>query len=71
MKSDQLRFRPGFRLSAASAKSQAAVMVSAVGGREGGATTFTKAADQWVYVVDGLRVAIAIAPGSQPAVLQF
>ena len=30
MKSDQLGFRPGFRLSAAIAKSQAAVMVLAV-----------------------------------------
>jgi hypothetical protein len=71
MKSDQLSFRPGFHLSAASAKSQAAVMVSAVGGKEGGSDNLHKGADQWVYVVDGLSVVIAIAPGSQPAVLQF
>jgi hypothetical protein len=48
MKSDQLSFRPGFHLSAASAKSQAAVMVSAVGGKEGGSDNLHKGADQWV-----------------------
>jgi hypothetical protein len=51
MKSDQLSFRPGFHLSAASAKSQAAVMVSAVGGKEGGSETFTKAPTSGLYVV--------------------
>ena len=58
MKSDQLSFRPGFRLSAANAKSQAAVMVLAVGGKEGGSDNLHKGADQWLYVVDGSGVAI-------------
>ena len=53
MKSDQLSFRPGFRLSVANAKSQAAVMVLAVGGKEGGSDNFHKGADQWLYVVEG------------------
>jgi hypothetical protein len=42
MKSDQLNFRPGFRLSVANAKSQAAVMVLAVGGKEGGSDNLHK-----------------------------
>ena len=58
MRSDQLSFRPGFRLSASNAKSQAAVMVLAVGGKEGGAHNLHKGADQWLYVVDGSGVAI-------------
>ena len=53
MKSDQLSFRPGFRLSVANAKSQAAVMVLAVGGQEGGSDNLHKGADQWLYVVVG------------------
>ena len=53
MKSDQLSFRPGFRLSAANTKSQAAVMVF-----EGGSDNLHKGADQWLYVVDGSGVAI-------------
>ena len=39
MKSDQLSFRPGFRLSVSNSRSQAAVLVLAVGGREGGPAT--------------------------------
>jgi mannose-6-phosphate isomerase-like protein (cupin superfamily) len=58
MKSDELSFRPGFRLSVANAKSQAAVMVLAVGGKEGGSGNLHKGADQWLYVVDGSGVAI-------------
>ena len=58
MKSDQLSFRPGFRLSVANAKSQAAVMVLAVGGKEGGSDNLHKGADQWLYVVEGSGVAI-------------
>ena len=58
MKSEQLTFRPGFRLSVANAKSQAAVMVLAVGGKEGGSDNFHRGADQWLYVVEGSGVAI-------------
>jgi mannose-6-phosphate isomerase-like protein (cupin superfamily) len=58
MKSDQLSFRPGFRLSASNAKSQAAVTVLAVGGKEGGSHNLHKSADQWLYVVEGSGVAI-------------
>jgi len=58
MKSDQLSFRPGFRLSVANAKSQAAVMVLAVGGKEDGSDNLHKGADQWLYVVEGSGVAI-------------
>ena len=45
MKSDELSFRPGFRLSVANA-----VMVLAVGGKEGGSGNLHKGADQWRYV---------------------
>ena len=58
MKSDQLSFRPGFRLSVANAKSQAAVMVLAVGGKEGGSDNLHKGGDQWLCVVEGSGVAI-------------
>ena len=58
MKSERLSFRPGFRLSVANAKSQAAVMVLAVGGKEGDSNNHHKGADQWLYVVDGSGVAI-------------
>ena len=58
MKSDQLSFRPGFRLSVANAKSQAAVMVLVVGGKEGSSDNLHKGADQWLYVVEGSGVAI-------------
>ena len=58
MKSDQLSFRTGFRLSIANAKSQAAVMVLAVGGKEGGSDNLRKGADQWLYVTEGPGVVI-------------
>ena len=58
MKSDRLSFRPGFRLSIGNPKSQAAVMVLAVGGKEGASDNFHKGADQWLYVVEGSGVAI-------------
>jgi mannose-6-phosphate isomerase-like protein (cupin superfamily) len=53
MKRDQLTFRPGFRLSIANARSQAAVMVLAEGGKEGGPDNKHQGADQWLYVVEG------------------
>jgi mannose-6-phosphate isomerase-like protein (cupin superfamily) len=58
MKREQLSFRPGFRLSVANAKSQAAVMVLAVSGKEGGSDNFHKGADQWLYVIEGSGIAI-------------
>ena len=58
MKRDQLTFRPGFRLSVRNANSQAAVMVLAGGGSEGGSDNFHKGADQWLYVVEGSGVAV-------------
>jgi mannose-6-phosphate isomerase-like protein (cupin superfamily) len=58
MKSDHLSFRPGFRLSVGNAKSQAAVMVLAVGGMEGDADNFHRGADQWLYVIEGSGTAI-------------
>src|SRR6478672_446426 len=58
MKSDHLSFRPGFRLSVSNAKSQGAVMVLAVGGKEGGPDNSHGGADQWLYVVEGTGIAI-------------
>lgn len=58
MKSEQLTFRPGFRLSVANDRSQAAVMVLAVGGREGGTGNRHKGADQWLYIAEGIGVAL-------------
>ena len=58
MKSEVLTFRPGFRLSISNAKSQAAVMVLAVGGKEGGHDNLHRGADQWLYVVEGSGVAV-------------
>ena len=57
MKSDQLTYRPGFRVSVGNARSQAAVMVLAVGGTEGGPENFHRGADQWLLVVEGTGTA--------------
>ena len=53
MKSDELSFRPGFRVSVGNARSQGAVMVLARGGREGGADNRHAGADQWLVVLEG------------------
>lgn len=58
MKSDQLSFRPGFRLSVSNSRSQAAVLVLAVGGREGGPDNNHRGADQWLFIVEGTGTAI-------------
>ena len=58
MKSDQLSFRPGFRLSVGNARSQAAVMVLPAGGKEGGRDNNHRGADQWLFVVKGTGAAI-------------
>ena len=58
MKSDQLSFRQGFRLSVSNSRSQAAVLVLAVGGREGGPANNHRRADQWLFIVEGTGTAI-------------
>jgi mannose-6-phosphate isomerase-like protein (cupin superfamily) len=58
LKSDQLTFRPGFRVSIGNTRSQAAVMVLAAGGKEGGPDNLHQGADQWLLVVEGSGVAI-------------
>jgi mannose-6-phosphate isomerase-like protein (cupin superfamily) len=58
MKSDQLSFRPGFRLSVGNARSQTAVMVLPAGGKEGGPDNNHRGADQWLFVVEGTGTAI-------------
>jgi len=58
MKSEQLSFRRGFRLSLANGKAQGAVMVLAPGASEGGPDNFHRGADQWLYVVEGTGAAI-------------
>lgn len=58
MKSDQLSFRTGFRLSIGNARSQAAVMVLPVGGTEGGTDNHHRGADQWLLVLEGKGAAI-------------
>jgi mannose-6-phosphate isomerase-like protein (cupin superfamily) len=58
MKSEQLTFRPGFRVSIGNGRSQAAVMVLAAGGKEGGADNRHQGADQWLLVVEGSGAAI-------------
>ena len=57
MKSDQVSFRPGFRVSIGNARSQAAVMVLAPGGEEGGPDNRHVGADQWLLVLEGTGVA--------------
>lgn len=69
MKSEQLTFRPGFRLSVGNARSQAAVMVLAAGATEGGPDNLHKGADQWLLVLEGTGTAVvngrktALKPG--------
>jgi mannose-6-phosphate isomerase-like protein (cupin superfamily) len=58
MKSDQLSFCPGFRLSVGNARSQAAVMVLAAGSEEGGPDNNHRGADQWLLVLEGTGAAI-------------
>jgi mannose-6-phosphate isomerase-like protein (cupin superfamily) len=53
MRSDQLSFRPGFRLSIGNGRSQAAVMVLTAGGKEGGPDNNHHGADQWLFVTEG------------------
>src|SRR5262245_66547567 len=58
MKRDSLEFGNGFRVSIGNQRSQAAQMVIAPGGHEGGSDNRHGGADQWLYVVSGTGLAI-------------
>jgi mannose-6-phosphate isomerase-like protein (cupin superfamily) len=58
MRSKLLRFGKGFRVAFAVRRAQAAEMVIAPGGSEGGPGNRHRGADQWLYVVSGTGVAI-------------
>jgi mannose-6-phosphate isomerase-like protein (cupin superfamily) len=58
MKHSQLKFQKGFRVSVGNRKSQAAVMVLAPGGSEGGPNNSHRGADQWLIVTEGSGAAI-------------
>jgi mannose-6-phosphate isomerase-like protein (cupin superfamily) len=53
MKQKALRFGKGFRVVIGNRHAQAAEMVLAPGGSEGGAENRHRGADQWLYVVTG------------------
>lgn len=57
MRSRTLRFGKGFRVALEVRKAQAAEMVIAPGGSEGGADNRHRGADQWLFVVSGSGVA--------------
>lgn len=58
MQHKTLRFGKGFRVAATLRKVQAAEMVLAPGGKEGGPDNRHRGADQWLYVVAGTGLAI-------------
>ena len=58
MKRAHLRFGAGFDVSIANRRSQAAQMVLAPGGSEGGPDNRHRGADQWLFVVSGRGLAI-------------
>ena len=57
MRSKTLRFGKGFRVAFEVRKAQAAEMVIAPGGSEGGPDNRHRGADQWLFVVSGSGVA--------------
>ena len=57
MRSKTLRFGKGFRVAFEVRKAQAAEMVIAPGGSEGGTDNRHRGADQWLFVVSGSGVA--------------
>jgi len=57
VKRRQLRFGKGFRVAITSTRAQAAEMVIAPGGAEGGAQNRHRGADQWLFVVTGTGTA--------------
>ena len=58
MQRKTLRFGRGFRVVFGNRRAQAAEMVIAPGGSEGGADNRHRGADQWLFVVAGTGVAI-------------
>jgi mannose-6-phosphate isomerase-like protein (cupin superfamily) len=58
MKRDHLEFGKGFRVSIGNERAQAAQMVIAPGGQEGGSSNRHRGADQWLFVVSGNGLAI-------------
>lgn len=58
MKHKKLRFGRGFRVALGNRRAQAAEMVLAPGGSEGGADNRHRGADQWLYVVAGTGTAV-------------
>jgi mannose-6-phosphate isomerase-like protein (cupin superfamily) len=58
MKREHLRFGKGFHVAVRNERSQAAQMVIAPGGKEGGPHNRHRGADQWLFVVSGSGVAI-------------
>lgn len=58
MQHKHLRFERGFRLAFDIGRVQAAEMVIAPGGSEGGPDNRHRGADQWVYVVAGTGIAM-------------
>ena len=57
MKSRRLSFGAGFKVIFGNARSQAAQMVIAPGGSEGGPRNRHRGADQWLYVIAGRGIA--------------
>src|SRR4249919_3354296 len=58
MRSKTLKFGKGFRVAFDVRKAQAAEMVIAPGGSEGGPDNRHKGADQWLFVLSGTGVAL-------------
>jgi mannose-6-phosphate isomerase-like protein (cupin superfamily) len=54
----QLRFGKGFSVALRNSRAQAATMVLAPGGREGGADNRHRGSDQWLYVLAGRGTAV-------------
>lgn len=58
MRSKTCTLREGFRIAFERGGVQAAEMVLAPGGKEGGPDNFHAGADQWLFVIDGTGLAI-------------
>jgi mannose-6-phosphate isomerase-like protein (cupin superfamily) len=54
----QLRFTRGFHVALTHARTQAATMNLAPGGKEGGPDNFHRGSDQWLFVLEGTGRAI-------------
>jgi mannose-6-phosphate isomerase-like protein (cupin superfamily) len=53
MRHQRLKLRPGFHVGITSRRAQAATMILAPGGQEGGPDNRHRGSDQWLYVIDG------------------